>query len=203
MAELIEGRIVETDPAAGLKLLQMGFGLRMENGVALHWLEAAYLAERKRLEVNDGAKTLGWQDLIAEPAADKKTKEKKTAEGKKPAAKKEKTDSSAPPHSASSSLPLAPPRSEQYLIYRTLRASGRLVRFSSGSPLLWRVYEKGVGREQERPQMLLSIVPPNWSATIESLERQLAVSRLLRLDLGMAFVRDGRPVMMKVSKPPI
>lgn len=199
MAELIEGRVVETDTAGGLKLLQMGFGLKMESGVALHWLEAAYLVERKLLEVKDGAKMLSWQELIAESPAGKKTKETK----KVASAKKEKTDSASSAHSASPSLPLAPPRSEQYLIYRTLRASGRLVRFSPPSPLQWRVYEKGVGREQERPQMMLSIVPPGWSASIESLERQLAVSRLLRLDLGMAFVRDGKAVMIKISKPPM
>ncbi len=169
MAVLIEGRIIETDQTGALKLLQMGFGRKMENGVMLEWLEAAYLVERKLLEVKEGEKTLTWQDLIAEPA-------------KKP-------DS--------------PPRSEQFIIYRNLRASGRLVRFAAGSPLQWRVYEKGVGREQERPQMALSIVPPDWSASIESLEKQLAVSRLLRLDFGMAFVRDAKPVMIKISKPPI
>ena len=196
MAEYENGRVVESDQTAGLKLLQMGFGRKMENGVALHWLEAAYLVERKLLEVKDGGKTLTWQELIAEPAAD--TEKKKTTKiSKKISSKKKKTPA------LSSSLPLAPPRSDQFLIYRQLRASGRLVRFSSGSPLQWRVYEKGIGREQERPQMMLSIVPPGWSVSIDSLEKQLAVSRLLRLDLGMAFVRDGRPVMMKVSKPPI
>ncbi len=186
MAELIQGRIVETEPAGGLKLMQMGFGRKTENGVELHWLEAAYLSERKLLEVKDGKKILTWQDLTAEPSAEKKTKEKKSA---KPAKKPDEIN--------------APPRSEQFIIYRSLRAGGRLVRFSAPSPLQWRIYEKGVGREQERPQMMVSIVTPNWSVSLDSLEKQLAVSRLLRLDLGMAFVRDGRPVMIKISKPPI
>ena len=171
MAEYENGRVVESDQTAGLKLLQMGFGRKMENSVVLDWLEAAYLLEKKLLEVRSGKKTLTLDDLLAEPS--KKNKNK------------------------------APPRSDQYIIFRALRAGGRVVRFSSGSPLMWRVYEKGIGREQERPQMMLSIVPPAWSVSIESLERQLAVSRLLRLDLGMAFVRDGKPVMMKVSKPPM
>lgn len=181
MAEYANWRVVESDLAAGLKLMQMGFGRKMENGVVLEWLEAAYLLEKKLLEVRSGKKALTLEDLLAEP----KKKNGKRAR----AQKKTKTD--------------APSRADQYAIYRALRAGGRLVRFSSGSPLLWRVYEKGIGREQERPQMVLTIVPPGWSATIESLERQLAVSRLLRLDLGMAFARDGKAVMIKISRPPI
>ena len=201
MAELIQGRIVETDAPAGLKLMQMGFGRKLEQGVVLEWLEAAYLTERKLLEVKDGGKIMSAEELIAEP---KKKEEKNITKKKKKTgqvAVASSVDSAS--RTSSASFPLAPSRADQYAIYRRLRGGGRVVRFSSGSPLQWRVYDKGVGREQDRPMMLLSIVPPGWNVTIDSLEKQLAVARLLRVDLGMAFVRDGRPVMMKVSKPPV
>ena len=192
MAELINGRIVETDQAAGLKLMQMSFGRKMEQGVVLEWLEAAYLTERKLLEVKDGGKVLSVEELTAEP---------KVAADAAITKKKKKTGQVTP--APASTLHLSPSRADQYAIYRRFRGGGRVVRFSSGSPLQWRVYDKGVGREQDRPLMLVSIVPPDWNVTIDSLEKQLAVARLLRVDLGMAFVRDGRPVMMKVSKPPV
>ena len=78
-----------------------------------------------------------------------------------------------------------------------------MVRFSEGSPLHWRVYERGVGREHERPQMLLYIVPPEWAVSIQTLEQQMQIARMLRQDLGLAFVRDGRPHMMRISRPPV
>ena len=67
MAEMVEGRIVELDEAAGLKLMQMSFGRKMEQGVVLQWLEAAYLTERRLLVVKDYEKILTVEDLIAEP----------------------------------------------------------------------------------------------------------------------------------------
>ena len=78
-----------------------------------------------------------------------------------------------------------------------------MVRFSAGSPLHWRVYERGVGRESERPAMLLYLVPPDWSVSVGRLEQQMQLARLLRLDFGLAFVREGKPQMVKLSRPPL
>ncbi len=190
MAELHSGRIIERDEVMGAKLLSMGIGRKGEEGVILEWLEAAYLVERKLLQVIEGKKVLALEDIISEPEQEKSVnKEKKKTKVAK---------------SSSSSVHLAAPtHAEQYRIYRSIRGGGRVVRFSAGTPLYWRVYERGVGREQERPQMLLYVVPPEWSVSLSALEQQMQLARLLRLDLGLAFVRDSRPQLMKISRPPI
>ncbi len=192
MAELHSGRIIERDEVMGAKLLSMGIGRKGEEGIILEWLEAAYLVERKLLQVMEGKKTLSLEDIISEPEQEKSVNKEKKA-GKAKTAK-----------STSSPSPLAAPtHAEQYRIYRAIRGGGRVVRFSAGTPLYWRVYERGVGREQERPQMLLYVVPPEWSVSLSALEQQMQLARLLRLDLGLAFVRDSRPQLMKISRPPI
>ena len=201
MAELQNGRIIESDAATGAKLLSMGMGKKGEAGVILEWQEAAFLTERKLLEVRDGKKTLALEDLLMEP--EKETDPERTIKTKKRNAE-ERTASPASSLPARSSVSLlSPPRADQYRIYRAIRGGGRVVRFTSGSPLYWRVYERGVGREQERPQMLLYVVPADWSVSVQSLEQQMQLARLLRLDLGLAFVRDGRAQMMKISRPPV
>jgi len=191
MAEFINNRIIEKDAALGAKLLSMGMGKNGEDGVHLQWQEAAFLTERGLLEVKMGAKNLSADDLIAEPKEGGKTKAAKEGKGKE----KEKTKNT--------NIMISPSRADQYCIYRSLRLGGRVVRFSEGSPLHWRVYERGVGREHERPQMLLYIVPPEWSVSIQTLEQQMQIARMLRQDLGLAFVRDGRPHMMRLSRPPV
>ncbi len=184
MAEYEKGRAIERDAAAGARLLSMGIGKKGEDGVVLEWPEAAFLVERKLIEVREGKKALALEDFLAEP----KEREAKKA----PKAKQAKTNLSS-----------SPSRADQYRIYRALRGGGRVVRFSAGSPLHWRVYERGVGREQERPQMMLCIVPPDWSVSLQTLEQQMQLARLLRLDLGLAFVREGKPQMVKLSRPPL
>lgn len=187
MAEAVKDTIIEKEPALMAKLLSMGMGKKQEEGVRLHWLEAALLLERGLIKVEKEGKPLTKEDLIA--GAEEK--------GKKTAKKSTKAKTKSAP------LPATPSREDQYCIYRSLRLGGRVVRFSEGSPLHWRVYERGVGREHERPQMLLYIVPPEWNVSIHTLEQQMQLARMLRQDLGLAFVRDGRPHMMRISRPPV
>ncbi|VVB57103.1 Uncharacterised protein [uncultured archaeon] len=192
MAEFEKGRIIERDAAVGAKLLSMGMGKKGEEGVGLEWLEAAFLVERKLLQVKEGQKVLTLDDLLAGPEKEKKKEKIEKEKAPKTRTKSKNADSLS-----------APSRAEQYRIYRAIRGGGRVVRFTSGSPLYWRVYERGVGREQERPQMLYYIVTPEWSVSLSSLEQQMQLARLLRLDLGLAFVRDGRTQMMRISRPPV
>jgi len=201
MAESRAGIIIETDPDMVAKLLSMGIGKKKEDGLHLHWLEAALLSERNLLKIEQEGKELSRDALIAEPQEEKKgAKEAKKEKGKKSAKPKIAKNKSA--DSSGASL-LIPSRADQYLIYRALRLGGRVVRFSEGSPLHWRVYERGVGREHERPQMLLYLVTPEWSVSLSSLEQQMQLARMLRQDLTLAFVRDGRPHMMRMSRPPV
>ena len=188
MAEYEKGRAIERDAPLCAKLLSMGMGKKGEDGVALEWPEAAFLVERKLIEVRDGKKTLALEDFLKDEKTDKTN------------AKKAKKAGSSPPGLSALS---SPSRADQYRIYRAIRGGGRVVRFSAGSPLHWRVYERGVGREQERPQMMLYIVPPDWNVSLQTLEQQMQLARLLRLDLGLAFVRDGKPQMVKLSRPPV
>jgi tRNA splicing endonuclease len=186
MAEFANGKIIEKDKAKGDELLSMGVGKKSEEGVVLHWLEAAFLAQKKLIEVKNQGKTMKLEDFL-----NYKDEKDEVGEKKKKNAKKGKEKSSAPS------------RADQYNIYYALRSGGRVVRFFEESPLHWRVYERGVGREQERPQMLLYIVPPDWSVDIQALEQQMQLARLLRLELAIAFVKEGKPQMLKISRPPL
>ena len=185
MAIYKEGQVLESDEARGVKLLQMGFGRQTAKGVSLHLLEAAYLTEKNLLHAMDSHHTLTVKDLLGE---------ENTLAGKS----KTKKSSSKSKSTPSSSMPL----SDQFLIFRSLRSNGQVVRFSS-VPGWWRVLAPGVGRDQERSQTLLQLATPDWKATVASLERQLAVARLMRLELVLAYVQDGRPHLLKISKPPI
>ena len=89
---------------------------------------------------------------------------------------------------------------DQYLIYKHIRLGGRIIRFSSHSPQYWRVYARGVGREQERPQMLLRLADSRWKTSLSSLGRELAVARMLRLELVLAYVEHGMPQWIKLGK---
>ncbi len=95
-----------------------------------------------------------------------------------------------------SSIPL----SDQYVIFKAFRQEGRVVRFTPSSPLHWRVYARGVGREQDRPSTLVMVIDKKWKASISTLEPMLATARALRLELAIAYVREGKPQLAKMSK---
>ncbi len=97
-------------------------------------------------------------------------------------------------HSSSPSL------SEQYILFKAFRSGGQIVRFSSSAPLLWRVYARGVGREQDRPQTLLFLIGKKWSLSLPRLESILSTARALRLEPAFAYVKDGKPSIVKLSK---
>ena len=92
------------------------------------------------------------------------------------------------------------PLSDQYIIFKAFRQDGRVVRFTPSSPLHWRVYARGVGREQDRPSTIVVVVDKNWKAATSSLEPMLATARALRLELAIAYVKEGKPQLVKLSK---
>lgn len=189
MALAHNGLILETDELAGKKLLQMGFGRQTENGVRLHPLEAAYLVEKKLLSVSDGTQPMAAMQFLADESASKKAK---------PAKAKAAKSAKRPPPLSVHPLSLH----DQYLLFRALRQNGQVVRFTA-SPMWWRVLAAGVGRDQERAQSLLRLSSPDFSASIASLEHELATARLMRLELLFGYVKDGQPHLLKVSKPPV
>ncbi len=199
MATCEKGRIIESDEKLGRDILGAGFGRRAEGGVELHPLEAAFLVERNIVQVQEGKKRLAPKDIFIRFGFQPAKKTTKKSSGKKVASKKSSGREDA--NRIAPAEALSP--EGVYLIYRALRLAGNVVRFSSGSPLMWRIYAKGVGREHERPQSILRLVDKDWQASLETLERELAVARLLRLELVLGYVKEGKPHLIKVSKPPI
>jgi tRNA splicing endonuclease len=92
---------------------------------------------------------------------------------------------------------------DQYEIFKALRQGGRVVRFTPSSPLHWRVYARGVGREQDRPSTLMIVVGKSWKASLSTIEPMLATARLLRLELSIAYLKEGKPNIIKISKSAI
>jgi tRNA splicing endonuclease len=88
----------------------------------------------------------------------------------------------------------------QYLVYKHIRSGGRIIRFSPSTPNYFRVHARGVGREQERSQIIVRLINDDFECSIDSLEMELAVARQLRLELVFAFVRDGKPQFVKMAK---
>jgi len=171
MAKLLKGQFVaETEEAPSL--LQSGFGKNSQDGVILHPLEAAYLCELSLLEINDSKKKMNVSEIL----------------------KKFKTTSS------SKSAGKLPNAKEQFELYSQLRSGGRMVRFNLHSPQYWRVYAKGVGREQERAQVLLRLITSDWKSSVVSLNREISVARQLRMELVLAFMEKGQPAFVKVNK---
>lgn len=170
MAKFVKGQFI-ADKEEALSILQSGFGKKAGEDVVLHPLEAAYLCDLDLLEVSEGKKKMKPADIV------KKFKFR-TPKG----------------------IGKLPTASEQFEIFSQLRSGGRMVRFNSHSPHYWRVYARGVGREQERAQILLRLMSKDWSASIESLNREISVARQLRMELVFAFYEKKQPSFVKVNK---
>jgi len=170
MAKYIGGQFVADDNEK-LSILQSGFGKNIDNKVILHPLEAAYLLSFGIIDVSHSKKKLDVDQIL------KLFKPVRL----KPAIK----------------LPSA---KDQYCIYSLLRSSGRIVRFNTHSPHYWRVYARGVGREQERAQILLRLVESKWGVSLKSLDAQICVARQLRMELVLAFMDVKSPSFVKINK---
>ncbi|MFN3909608.1 MAG: hypothetical protein ACK4J0_00025 [Candidatus Anstonellaceae archaeon] len=89
---------------------------------------------------------------------------------------------------------------EQYLIYKEIRSVGRVVRFNSFDPNYWFVYSPGVGREEERAQILLNLVDIKNPMLFEDLEAKLALARQFRMEFVFGFIKNSIPSFIKLSK---
>lgn len=151
--------------------LKSGFGRKNGDELLLHPLEAAYMLNLSLIEIKRVKKNLSIAEVLSQFKI-------KTGKG-------------------ISKLPSA---KEQFEIYSQIRSGGRIIRFNSHSPQYWRVYARGVGREQERAQVLLRLMTPSWETSIESLNREISVARQLRMELVLAFFEKGAPAFVKVNK---
>lgn len=171
-----DGKAYRAGGEEAAALIRMGFGKMEAGSVSLHPLEAAYLIERGKCtaaESGKKGKPISFEKIIA---------------GKKTPSKKPKGE---------------PSPSDQYAIFKAFRQAGHVVRFSTSAPLHWRVYARGVGREQDRPSTLVMVVGEGWSASLKSLLPALQTARLMRLELAVAFVTDGKINAIKLSKLPM
>ena len=89
---------------------------------------------------------------------------------------------------------------DQFEIYKEIRSSGRVVRFNKFNPLVWFVYAPGVGREQERAQILLYLIDPHKTLNLADLENSLALARQFRMDFIFGFIKNSKPNFVKLSK---
>lgn len=89
---------------------------------------------------------------------------------------------------------------KQYLIYKDIRMVGRVVRFNLFDPNYWFVYAPGVGREEERAQILLNLIDITKPLQIEELEGRLALARQFRMEFMFGFIRNSEPSFIKLSK---
>ncbi|MEM4209560.1 MAG: hypothetical protein QW833_04200, partial [Candidatus Anstonellaceae archaeon] len=89
---------------------------------------------------------------------------------------------------------------ERYAIYKEIRSVGRVVRFNIHDPNYWFVYARGVGREEERAQILLNIINPKIKIDVKQLETKLALSRQFRMEIVLAFTKNSKPQFIKLSK---
>ncbi|MEM4348593.1 MAG: hypothetical protein QXN37_03420 [Candidatus Anstonellaceae archaeon] len=83
-----------------------------------------------------------------------------------------------------------------FAVYSHIRGTGRQVRLFSKGIKYFRVYAAGVGREEERPSHLVCLIPGK-APSLKSLENEIKVAHLARLDLIVAF---GTPANLKFYK---
>jgi len=191
MAEYKKGIFFSSNESEALRLLQCGLGRREGESVILHPLEAAYVCETSLLPIMEGKTKMDVKKILIAGANSPLAKNKKNPVPKtaKPAKKGAKN--------AKESIPSL---QEQYILFRHLRERGRVVRLSPASPQYWRVHARGVGREQERAQTLVYLLPKNWETSLKSLCVQITAARQLRMEIVLAFVQNNEPNWIKLSK---
>jgi tRNA splicing endonuclease len=89
---------------------------------------------------------------------------------------------------------------EQYLIYKEIRMCGRVIRFNIFEPNYWFVYAPGVGREEERAQILLKLIDQKAQINLAELESSLALARQFRMEFMYSFIKNSQPQFIKLTK---
>jgi tRNA splicing endonuclease len=85
-----------------------------------------------------------------------------------------------------------------FSIYCAIRGTGRIIRPYMEKTNFFRVYAPGVGRYESRPSQLVCLLPGNFPAK-KSLEEQVRVAHLTRLDLIIACGTAEQPRFYKIS----
>ena len=83
-------------------------------------------------------------------------------------------------------------------VYNQIRATGRLVRPYMKKTDFFRVYEPGVGREENRPSQLVCLLP-GAIPSAKSLSGQIKIAHLARLDLIIACGAEKEIKYYKVA----
>ncbi|MFH1306901.1 MAG: hypothetical protein ABIH83_04585 [Candidatus Micrarchaeota archaeon] len=178
MVKLEKGNFLSESKKEDIFLLQSGFGKKTAQGVVLHPLEAAYIADMGIAKIKREKKSMDAKSIL-----------------KIYKSKKNKSRPARP-----SAMPAVPEAEEQYILYKQIRSGGRIVRFFPNSPQYWRVHARGVGREQERAQTLVRLVNIKWKASLDGLERELATARALRMEFVLGYVEKGKANWIKLGK---
>jgi tRNA splicing endonuclease len=176
LAEYKSKKIFVSNKEQITNLLGSGFGKLEKNKLFLHPLEAAYLLELNLLVVKDKTKN--------------KTSQKELT--------KNDILNLLEYNNGKQTYFLNP--QEQFEIYKEIRSSGRVIRFNKFNPHIWFVYAPGVGREQERAQILLFLIDPKKVLNLEDLESSLALARQFRMDFVFGFIKNSKPNFIKLSK---
>ncbi|PIT84752.1 hypothetical protein COU37_01675 [Candidatus Micrarchaeota archaeon CG10_big_fil_rev_8_21_14_0_10_45_29] len=198
MAEYKGHKFLSSNESEALRLLQCGLGRREGKDVILHPLEAAYVSQTSLLPIMQGKNKMDVKKILIEGEKHLSEKNKKSPAPAKN--KKNKPAKNARKGANGEVIAKLPSLQEQYALFKHLRERGRVVRLSPSPPQYWRVHARGVGREQERAQTLIFLLPKNWQASLKSIEVQITAARQLRMEIVLAYVQNNEPNWIKLSK---
>jgi tRNA splicing endonuclease len=85
-----------------------------------------------------------------------------------------------------------------FAVYFAIRGTGRLVLPAKGAKGYFRVFAPGVGRAEERPSLLLRLLPGK-KPTADVLKNEVRLAHLERLDLVVATGTAAEPKFHKIS----
>jgi len=89
---------------------------------------------------------------------------------------------------------------DAYAVYKYFRARGHMARQAVDDENLLRVWARGVGREEERSELLVKVVDGKWKADFEGLGKLVALAHAARKEIAVARVADGKIEMIKIAK---
>lgn len=85
-----------------------------------------------------------------------------------------------------------------FVVYSQIRGTGRIVRLFMQKTPHFRVYAPGVGREQDRPSLLVFLLPGKIPSP-KTIAEQVKIAHLARLDLVIACGTEKEIKYYKIS----
>ncbi len=89
---------------------------------------------------------------------------------------------------------------DAYAVYKYFRARGHMARQAVDDANLLRVWARGVGREEERSELLVKVVDSKWRADFAGLGKLVALAHAARKEIAIARVEDGKIELIKFAK---